>query len=101
MLDERPEGAISLGLHSNGTEVFYTKQVLDDGTWVGIWEWHRCPDRDGVTRCDGGYVPFDVPERAGTAWTVNSLEPLDLSPSILHPGCGFHGFVKQGRWVPA
>jgi hypothetical protein len=115
VLDELPEGATLLGLHSDGTEVYYTKVYLHADTdtsgptgnqnvleqWIGIYEWHRCKDRDGATRWDGGYVPFDVAGRTGTTWTVNSYDPLDLHPSILHPDCGFHGFIRQGKWVPA
>lgn len=34
-------------------------------------------------------------------WTVESWEPLTLSPSILCRACGHHGFIQDGRWVPA
>ena len=33
-------------------------------------------------------------------WTVESWDPLTLSPSILCQ-CGFHGFIRGGRWVSA
>jgi hypothetical protein len=33
-------------------------------------------------------------------WQVASWEPLTLSPSLLCH-CGDHGFIQQGRWVPA
>lgn len=33
-------------------------------------------------------------------WDVLSWEPLTLSPSILCE-CGDHGFIREGRWVPA
>jgi hypothetical protein len=33
-------------------------------------------------------------------WTVESLDPLTLSPSLLC-ACGFHGYIREGRWVPA
>lgn len=32
-------------------------------------------------------------------WTVESWEPLTLSPSVLC-GCGDHGFVRNGIWEP-
>ena len=35
------------------------------------------------------------------AWTVESEDPLTLSPSILRTECGCHGFIRQGRWVDA
>jgi hypothetical protein len=34
------------------------------------------------------------------AWTVESWEPLTLSPSLLC-GCGDHGFIRGGKWVRA
>jgi hypothetical protein len=33
-------------------------------------------------------------------WTVESWDPLTLSPSVLC-SCGDHGFIRDGRWVPA
>lgn len=55
--------------------------------------------------CEGG-VPVDAPEnrRPGherPTWTLVSVEPLELAPSIHNPSCGLHGHIKQGRWVPA
>lgn len=34
-------------------------------------------------------------------WSVESWEPLTVSPSLLCRRCGHHGFIQQGRWVPA
>lgn len=72
-------------------------------------------DRDGFpVRCEGAvHVCEHFPEQA--RWEMNgSLAggDLTLSPSILcmvgsldDPSrgatCGFHGFVRDGRWVPA
>jgi hypothetical protein len=33
-------------------------------------------------------------------WQVESWEPLTLSPSVLC-SCGWHGWIRQGRWVRA
>lgn len=33
-------------------------------------------------------------------WEVESWIPLTLSPSILC-SCGDHGFLREGRWIPA
>lgn len=30
-----------------------------------------------------------------------SQNPLTITPSILCPDCGTHGFVTNGKWVPA
>ena len=50
---------------------------------------------------DGEWAREHMPNR--TRWTVESWEPLTLSPSLrcLAEGCGDHGFIKQGKWVPA
>ena len=34
-------------------------------------------------------------------WTMESEEPLSLTPSLLCTTCGEHGFVRDGKWVPA
>ncbi len=33
-------------------------------------------------------------------WQVQSFEPLTCSPSFLCH-CGDHGFIREGKWVPA
>lgn len=58
--------------------------------------------------CESALHP-DIPETrlmfendaARHVWTVQSWEPLTLSPSILCRRCGDHGFIREGRWVPA
>lgn len=52
-----------------------------------------------------GFVTFagDVQREvspASAAWTVESWDPLTLSPSVLC-SCGDHGFIREGRWVRA
>lgn len=41
------------------------------------------------------------PHNQITAWDVVQDEPLTLTPSILCPVCGDHGFVTNGRWIKA
>lgn len=55
--------------------------------------------------CGGGGL-FDLPGLREafpdrTFWTVESWEPLTLSPSLLCRRCGNHGFIRDGQWVPA
>jgi hypothetical protein len=65
---------------------------------IGIQFEH--PDGKGG-RCWGG-VPFkDANPADPKGWVVESREPLTLSPSILCLTCGFHGFIRGGKWVPA
>jgi hypothetical protein len=55
-------------------------------------------------KCEG-FVTFDGDVQrqlsAGRPrWTVESWEPLTLSPSVLCTTCGDHGWVRGGSWVP-
>lgn len=70
----------------------------------GFIFWHRrAHSPSGLC---GGAVPV-VSIEGRPAWTLVSLEPLTLSPSIhcLTPYdgriCGVHGFVTDGKWVAA
>lgn len=67
----------------------------------GIIVAHRHPDG---TICEG-LVNFDVPANADLAnrpkWTVESWDPLTISPSVHNTGCGLHGFIRDGKWIPA
>lgn len=65
----------------------------------GIIETHPGPDGKP---CSGsltfeGYARM----RSDPTWRMVSLEPLTLEPSILCSQCGHHGFIRNGRWVPA
>lgn len=57
--------------------------------------------------CEGS-VMFDIPalkklDFSNTDyWTVESYDPLTISPSIQcrkHPE--HHGFIKEGKWIPS
>ena len=61
--------------------------------------------KPGGGPCDGGAVTFDSAvarqvDPARPKWTIESLDPLTISPSLLCQ-CGDHGFIRDGRWVPA
>lgn len=47
-----------------------------------------------------GEVQREVAPRA-VVWTVESWEPLTISPSVLCVACGDHGFIQEGRWISA
>lgn len=80
---------------------------LPDNDRTGIIVGHVHDDGEV---CEGA-VLFDTPENhrgsdAGRPlWQVHSLDPLHIEPSILMSpdkgGCGLHGFIRDGRWVPA
>jgi len=95
-MTEPPEGAIQIGPNA-----WYTKILSREDEWIAIDEWHRLPNGN---MC-GSWIPFDVPAAykytAGSPkWQVASYEPLTLSPSLLC-NCGDHGFIRDGKWVPA
>jgi hypothetical protein len=82
-------------------------------TLVGIIHWH--PRADGKTLpdgseagCGGGvmFVRSTSPSEAERPiWQVMSLDPLHIEPSVLctpgKGGCGSHGWIRGGLWVPA
>lgn len=84
-----------------GHDVRITLTVRQDGGGpVGFIETHPTPEGRGCS----GQVVFDVPEAEGLGgprWQLLSLDPLHIEPSVLCRGCGHHGFVRDGRWVPA
>lgn len=97
-----PEGVVDLG-----HDVLILFQVgEDEKTKIGFIETHPTPEGAGCH----GQVVFDVPEAASVRspkWQLLSLDPLHIEPSVLCGiagkaiSCGHHGFVRDGRWVPA
>jgi len=63
--------------------------IIDTGNGCQSMVWFDLP----------GYDEVFGPGRP--VWQVLSWEPLTLSPSLLCQLCGDHGFVRDGRWVPA
>jgi hypothetical protein len=69
---------------------------------VGFIERHL---GEGGAECVGTIL-FDLPGVAAAfpgrdLWRLNSLDPLDLYPSIRCGRCGHHGWIRKGRWEPA
>jgi hypothetical protein len=62
---------------------------------------HQCKDRWAPNGCTLDSPVARELEPGRPMWQVESWEPLTLSPSLLCRTCGRHGFIKQGRWVPA
>lgn len=88
-----------------GEGVFFqpTTAAWADGRCVGGIVWHTL--ESGVI-C-GGAITFEhgpnenEREQARPMWNVVSLDPLTLTPSVLDQQCGLHGFIADGRWLPA
>lgn len=54
---------------------------------------HRCD------RGDRGVVICAPAMQLDNGHTILQADPLTISPSILCPDCGTHGFIRDGRWV--
>lgn len=65
---------------------------------TGLVERHFCGE--------GGYqhvgsLPYGPPGVASPRWQVVQADPLTIVPSVLCPQCGLHGWITDGKWVPA
>jgi hypothetical protein len=62
------------------------------------------PQANGPGQCAGSgrlLAPGRArPDDGKAYWTIESEEPLTLSPSLLCTACGDHGWVRGGVWVP-
>lgn len=73
---------------------------IEDGTPVGVLLLHPCTKRS-AEQFSPDFIPVkpypDLPE----SWTLESRDPITISPSVNFTCCGCHGFIQQGKWVPA
>lgn len=69
------------------------------GQLAGYRITHPAFGEDGANLC-GGENGHWIPVGEGH-WTQESVEPLTLAPSLRCTMCGDHGFVRDGKWVPA
>lgn len=67
----------------------------------------RHPRANGRGSCASAIL-FDLPgiehlrgDPPRPVWTLVSLDPLHVEPSLLCRECGDHGFIRDGVWVPA
>lgn len=77
-------------------------QLEDLGHGVAIQRMRINGRLEGLAYFHGdcqSYIPLK-PENA-EGWDVISEDPLTLSPSVLCRSCGFHGFIRGGKWMPA
>jgi len=74
------------------------REVADDER-AGATIWHPSA-KDGTTCLS--YIGLNAAVNTQAAcWSVDSWDPLTLSPSLLCTRCGDHGFIRGGKWVPA
>ena len=88
---------------------------LGDGHWLTWTSWAchgaeddpkagaivtHTTDKTESGLCEG-FITLNPDANIGRPhWTVESWEPLTLSPSLLCH-CGDHGFIRGGKWVRA
>jgi hypothetical protein len=74
------------------------RTIVGESSPAGAAYWHP----HGADVQHEGWIPFkDAKGWPATGWEVVSLVPLTLSPSLLCRTCGHHGFIREGKWVPA
>jgi len=80
-----------------GNDHLIRRTVNVAGEQYGFIEAHR----DGAVQwCYGGLTRTGM-DVGRPMWDVVQEEPLTLHPSIECTVCGSHGFIREGRWVPA
>lgn len=75
----------------------YHATSVSDTARSGALFIHRNKQKPGEW-CIGG---FQWAGTTGPNWTLVSMEPLHVEPSILCHSCGDHGFIWDGKWMPA
>lgn len=97
--DPCPEGAAGVKDIGHGVRIRMTRYR---GVTAGLIESHPRPDNG--ERCSGA-VTFELVQTAELderpRWRVLGCHPLTLEPSLLCRTCGHHGWIRNGRWVPA
>lgn len=81
-------------------------RLMEPTAWMDddnehFWWLHDCDSEHGHWARSAGFKPETMLPLGGSGWTVVSKDPLTISPSILCPACGTHGFIRAGKWVPA
>lgn len=74
-----------------------------EGALAGVAYTHPKPDGSGPCtgpRSGHDWVPVKPHDPIG-GWDLVSEVPLTISESLLCRACGHHGFIRNGRWVPA
>lgn len=74
--------------------------VHDHSIPCGLTWRHSKPDGFDCDASPALWVPLGHVQDFAN-WKLEQLEPLTISPSLLCRHCGTHGFIRQGKWVPA
>lgn len=109
--DEDGSPMAGRGKYDAGGGFTYSPFYADEAHTVmtGIWEWHNCAEGRRMfdrARANGLFEPDEqFLDRPGSATTdkwrfenTDDPEHLTVDPSIQCGMCGFHGFLRNGRW---
>ena len=112
---DRADAAVTLGEHAD--ELFRSEvwgrtidlgqgcdvlEVMHHGVLAGYLFHHPQPGQDHPC---GRYARTCTCELCAGLypkgrWTIQSSEPLTLSPSFVCKDHGVHGWIQEGKWVP-
>lgn len=79
---------------------FITRQGETEPYGAHIWHRPGPKKRDPSAMHGWCLGTFQWRGMNGPNWTLESMSPLTVSPSILC-SCGAHGFIREGKWIPA
>ena len=92
--------SIDIGHGVTLSRIGHYKGCIQDGV-AGYIEEHRNQEGDP---CYGSmFACKECAPDGRPVWETNGepIESLTLSPSILCRACGNHGWIRDGKWVPA
>lgn len=74
-------------------------QIGESGVFIALGDtpaetivWHWCTGARPEARWDGAYI---------TNHTIVQREPLTITASLACRDCSWHGFITEGKWIPA
>lgn len=110
---EKRDGAVVCAECRDPIENNSRYRALDHDHWISETHHAKSCGRDGVSGflilhitadgrgCEGSVPACPTCSRSGACWEMSGAgETLTLSPSVLCVD-GDHGFVREGKWVPA
>lgn len=59
-----------------------------------LWS-HDCINSEGNAWRAETILPYRTPE----GWSLVSVDPITVTPSVLCKSCGTHGFITNGKWI--
>ena len=78
------------------------RRAYMDGVLCGVDYQHPSTNANCNNGDRGDYVPVGTDALTiAHHWKLESETPLTLTPSLLCPVCHHHGYIREGKWVPA